>query len=110
MPVTGTLVLKTDGVPDKLTAKLNEQPQGAILAFGGPTTPGCTTSANFGTFTGGVLLQPVPPQSFCVANTGNGPANVTLIAAQPAGADPGGPLDSGADPHARPDPDGAPSS
>jgi len=96
MPITGTLVLKTDGVPDKLTAKLGEQPQGAVLAFGGPSIPGCTTSANFGTFTGGVLLQPVPPQSFCVTNTGNGAANVTLVASESGSSDAGAPIDSGA--------------
>jgi HYDIN/CFA65/VesB-like, Ig-like domain len=96
-PVRGTLVLATDGVPTMLTANLTEEPQGAILGFGNSTTPGCTTSANLGTFTGGILLQAVAPESFCVVNTGNAPASVRLLAAETGGVDAGVFADAGGD-------------
>jgi hypothetical protein len=81
--ITGTVVLTTDAA-NMPTAKitLSEEPQGAILAFG--SAANCPTmTANFGAFgSAGVLLQPVPPQSFCVVNSGNVAANVELSAVE----------------------------
>jgi hypothetical protein len=84
-PVTGDLVIHTDAdaTPQGTSIHLMEEPQGAILAFGSSTTPSCTTAENFGDFTTPLLLlQTAPPQSFCVVNSGNLPANVALSATE----------------------------
>jgi hypothetical protein len=100
--ITGKVVIHTDAdsAATGNTIQLTEEPQGAILAFSDPSTPGCTTTANFGTFGAtGILLQPVPPQNFCVVNKGNAPANVTLIAGENTGdaGAAGASVDGGAD-------------
>ncbi len=80
-PITGKIVVRTDAdaTTTGTTITLTEEPRGAILAFSAPSTAGCTTSAMLGSFGSvGNLLQTVPPQSFCIVNTGNAPANVTL--------------------------------
>jgi hypothetical protein len=97
-PMSRSVVIHTDADPSAqgTTITLTEEPQGAVLSFGDPTTPGCTTSPNLGTFTSpGILLQPVPPQNFCVVNTGNAKANVILVAAE--NGDGGAPADGGGD-------------
>lgn len=71
-PVTATLSLKTDADTSPHTITLQEEPQGAVLAF--DTTP----TANFGSYGRVVLLQ-AASQSFNVTNTGNAPASVTLV-------------------------------
>lgn len=77
--VTGTVTIYTDSSSAGTTIRLTEEPQGAILAFSTPSTPGCTMAANFGDFTTPVLLlESSPPEFFCAVNTGNAPANVTL--------------------------------
>jgi hypothetical protein len=81
--VTGTLAITTDASPTATSLKLTEEPQGAVLAFGTAMTSGCTTSANLGSFgSAGILLQPGPSQNFCVVNTGNAPASVSLVAVE----------------------------
>jgi len=93
--VSATVVIHTDADSSAAgtSLTLTEEPQGAVLAFGTSTTSGCTTSANFGTFgSAGVLLQTGPSQNFCVVNTGNAPASVTLEASA-QGSD----LDAGAE-------------
>jgi hypothetical protein len=91
-PVTGTVTIHTDADPTSqgTSIHLAEEPQGAILAFGSLTTAGCTTSPNFGDFSAPVLLlQTAPAQSFCVVNTGNLGANVTLSATENSTVDAG---------------------
>lgn len=80
-PITGKIVVKTDAdtVTTGTTITVTEEPRGAVLAFSSPSTAGCTTSAMLGSFGSvGNLLQTVPPQNFCIVNTGNAPANVIL--------------------------------
>ena len=81
--VTGIVVIHTDADSSAAgtSLTLSDAPQGAVLTFGTSTTPGCTTSANFGSFgSAGLLLQTGPSQNFCVVNTGNAAASVTLVA------------------------------
>jgi hypothetical protein len=84
--IVGTVVLHTDADASSAgsTITLTEEPQGAVLAFGSATS--CPTmTASFGDFgSAGLLLQSVPAQSFCIVNTGNLAANVTLSALEGA--------------------------
>jgi hypothetical protein len=108
-PITGTLTFQTDADPAPLTITLSEEPQGAVLGFGDPAN-GCAqfgASSKFGQFSNVILLQSAPPQNFCVTNSGNAPANVTVTATEngDAGADAGADAgldattaDAGADP------------
>jgi hypothetical protein len=83
--VTATVVIHTDAdsTPLGTSLTLKEEPAGAVLAFGTPSTSGCTTSPNFGDFSSPLLLlQSTPPESFCVVNTGSEAAQVTLSAAE----------------------------
>jgi hypothetical protein len=76
--VTGTIAIHTDADPLPAmgtTVNLTEEPQGAVLAFDTGATVG------FGSF-GTVILLQSEAQSFNVTNAGNGPANVSLIAAE----------------------------
>ncbi|HXX70447.1 MAG TPA: choice-of-anchor D domain-containing protein [Polyangiaceae bacterium] len=95
--VTGTVTISTDASATGTLITLTEEPQGAVLAFSTPSTPGCTMAANFGDFTTPVLLlESSPPEFFCVVNTGNAPANVTLSATDNEAASEAGAPDSGA--------------
>ncbi len=71
--ISGTVVLHTDAAPSTLTLTMTEEPQGAVLKFNQP--------ANFGSF-GTVILLQSASETFSVTNTGNAPAEVTLIAAE----------------------------
>jgi hypothetical protein len=90
-PITASVVLHTDADSSGAgtTIALTEEPQGAILALGSaancPSMP-----ATFGAFgSAGVLLQAAPPQSFCIVNSGNAPANVILNASEMRAGDAG---------------------
>ncbi|HXN30391.1 MAG TPA: hypothetical protein VN894_00960 [Polyangiaceae bacterium] len=91
-PITATLTLETDADSSPHTITLQEDPQGAVLAFDTSATP------NFGSF-GQVLLLTSATQSFSVKNTGNAPAMVTLGlgSAAPAGGGSDGGSDAGPD-------------
>jgi hypothetical protein len=91
-PITASVVLHTDADPSGsagTTIGLTEEPQGAILALG--SAANCPTMPmNFGAFgSAGVLLQAAPPQTFCIVNQGNAPANVILSAAETGVGDAG---------------------
>ncbi len=70
-PVSDTLTIQTDAETSPHAIILTEEPRGAVLAFDTSATP------SFGSFGQVVLLQAVS-QTFSVANTGSGPATVTL--------------------------------
>jgi len=69
-PITATLTIQTDG-DSPHTVTLEEEPQGAVLAFD------TSASSSFGSF-GPVLLLTSASQSFSVTNKGNAAANVQL--------------------------------
>ncbi len=86
-PITATLTIQTDG-DSPHTITLQEEPQGAVLAFDTSASP------SFGSF-GQVLLLTAAAQNFSVTNTGNAPANVALGTGSSAGASNG--ADAGMD-------------
>jgi hypothetical protein len=75
-PIAATVAMLTDADPPGASPHsitLTEEPSGAILAFDTSATP------NFGSF-GSIQLLASASQPFNVTNTGNAPAQVTLLA------------------------------
>lgn len=75
-PIAATVAMLTDADPPGASPHsitLTEEPSGAILAFDTSATP------NFGSF-GSIQLLASASQPFNITNTGNAPAQVTLLA------------------------------
>ena len=93
--ITGSVVIHTDADPEPSGTRitLSEQPQGASLAFGSPTSGVCgPVDAKFGDFSGTPVpvLQQASPQAFCITNAGNVDAKVVVVATETGAAGDGG--------------------